>query len=396
MTIASPPTVSGLLATVERLRPLIEEHALEAEANRRLSPHVYQAMVDAGLFGMMAPQRFGGMELPPTEVMPVWEAVARIDSAAAWNLVMNQVIASYAAWLPAQGADELFGGGPTTVAGAFSPPAAASRVHGGWRVTGRVPFASGCDHAAWVALPALETNGDGPKLDSESGQPVPFACFFRREDVEIIDTWHTVGMRGTGSADLSVTDVWVPDHLTAPVGPLEKPAPGFEGPLFRMWPWPGPLGEATVSVGVAAAAVDQAIELAKTRVPSYSTTPMREQALSQQAVGKAKARVDASRDTLHRAAEEGYRDAVANPRLSWETKTRLQLAASFAAEACAEAVRLVNDAVGSAAIRTGEQFERHFRDAHVMTQHASKSAPRYASAGRLLFGLENDWFLLSF
>ena len=120
MTIASPPTVSGLLATVERLRPLIEEHALEAEANRRLSPHVYQAMVDAGLFGMMAPQRLGGMELPPTEVMPVWEAVARIDSAAAWNLVMNQVIASYAAWLPAQGADELFGGGPTTVAGAFS------------------------------------------------------------------------------------------------------------------------------------------------------------------------------------------------------------------------------------------------------------------------------------
>ena len=130
---------TDLLSQVEHIRPLIEEHAPSAEANRQLSGEVYDAMYDAGLFAMLAPKAHGGLELHPVETMRVWEAVARIDSAAAWNLVMNQAIAAYAAWLPAEGARELFRDGPTTVAGALNPPAAATRVEGGWRITGQVP-----------------------------------------------------------------------------------------------------------------------------------------------------------------------------------------------------------------------------------------------------------------
>src|SRR5262249_46591046 len=99
----------------------------------------------------------------------------------------------------------------------------------------------------------------------------------------------------------------------------------------------------------------------------------------------------------YRAAEVAYDDvARTGSLLTIESKIRLQGALCFAAETCAEAIRLVNDAVGASSIRTGEPFERHFRDAHVLLQHSDKSAPRYASSGRLMFGLENDWVWLSF
>ena len=388
----------ALLDAVERIRPIIEEHAGSAEADRQLSDVVYDAMHQAELFAMLAPKAHGGLEQHPVEAMRVWEAVARIDAAAAWNLVMNQAISAYAAWLPAEGASELFRDGPATTAGALNPPAPARRVDGGWHITGQVPFASGCHNARWLAMPAVEMDDDGrPKVDPATGKPRVFGVFFPRDDAEILDTWHTLGMRGTGSADIAVRNLFVPDRMTAPVGPLRRPAPGFEGPLFRMWPWTAILGETTVSIGVAAEAVDQAIQLCKTKTAAYNVVPLREQQLIQYQLGKAKARVEASRDTTHRAASAAYDEvAQSGTGLSPDAKIRLQLAACFAAEACAEAVRLVNNSVGTAAIRLEKPFQRHFRDAHVLLQHSSKSAARYASAGRLMFGLENDWVWLSF
>ena len=395
--MATTDVMTDVLERVERLRPVIRDNALSAEADRQLSRTVYDAMYEVGLFGMIAPRAYGGLELHPVEAMRVWEAIACIDSAAGWNLVMNQGVAAYAAWLPAAGAQELFRHGPPTIAGALNPPATATRVEGGWRITGRVPFGSGCHHAQWLAMPAVEMDGGRPRADPTTGQSAPFGVFFPRTEAVILDTWHTMGMRGTGSTDYAVENLFVPNHLVAPVRPLTNPAPGFEGPLFRMWPWTVILGEATVSVGVATAAVDEAVELCRTKTPAYNTTPLREQQLAQFQMGKARARVEAARDTLHRAAEAGY-DEVANGTapLSVDAKIRLQLAACFAAEACAEAVRLVNDATGASSIRTSQPFERHFRDAHVLLQHSSKSSPRYGSAGRLMFGLENDWVWLSF
>jgi alkylation response protein AidB-like acyl-CoA dehydrogenase len=299
---------------------------------------------------------------------------------------MNQAIAAYSAWLPPKGAAELYANGIPTMAGALHPPGKAVRVGGGWRITGQVPFGSGCHHAQWLAMPAQEEGADAP-----------FGAFLQRESATILDTWHTLGMRGTGSADFAVTDLFVPEHLAVPVAPLRDPPPGFEGPLYRMWPWSGIVGEGVVSVGVAAAAVDAAVHLCKTKTPAYQSTALRDQQLAQFLMGKARARVEASRDTINRAAEFAYEEVErSGALLSMEAKIRLQLAVSFAAEACAEAVRFVNDVVGASSIRIGQPFERHFRDAHTLLQHSDKSSPRYASAGRLMFGLENDWVWLSF
>ena len=395
--MAASDVTEHLLRAVDRIGPLIEEHAADAEANRQLSSPVFDAMYQAGLFEILVPRARGGHELHPVDCMRIWEAVARINSAAAWNLVMNQAVANFAAWLPVEGADELFRDGIPTAATAFHPLAAATRVEGGWRITGQVPFASGCRNVKWLAMPAAEMEGGQPKIDPASGKSVPFVAFFPRGAASIEDTWHTTGMRGTGSADIVVRDLVVPDQMTAMVGPLRNPSPGFEGPLYRIFPLHGVLGEAIVSVGVAAAAVDEAVHLCKTKTPAYNAVPLREQQLAQYQMAKAKARVEASRDTLYRAADAAYDEAaVSSTSLSPEAKTRLQLAVSFAAEACAEAMRFVNDAIGASSIRLGNPFERHSRDLHVLIQHSDKSSPRYASAGRLMFGLENDWVWLSF
>src|SRR3954447_13303414 len=124
-------STDDLLRHVERLRPLIEAHRDRAEADRRLSEVVYSAMFDAGLFGMQAPRAYGGLEFHPVQTMRVIEAVARIDSAAAWSLSMNQAIPAFAAGLTDEGIREIYGDGPPTMAGALNPPAAATRVEGG-------------------------------------------------------------------------------------------------------------------------------------------------------------------------------------------------------------------------------------------------------------------------
>ena len=186
-------TVSDLLGAIERIGPLDRRTRRGRRGRSAPFDAVYQAMYDAGLFGMLAPKAYGGLELHPADCIQVWEAIARIDAAAAWNLVMNQAIAAYSAWLPPKGVAELFAGGIPTMAGALHPPAKAVRVDGGWRITGQVPFGSGCHHAQWLVMPAQEEGAD-----------TPFGVFFPRESATILDTWHTLGMRGTGSADIAV------------------------------------------------------------------------------------------------------------------------------------------------------------------------------------------------
>ena len=389
------PTVAELLTRVERIRPLIEANAARAELDRQLPAEVHEALRGEGLFGMLQPRAYGGMELHPAEAMQVWEAVGAVDSAAAWNLVMNGVIAGFAAFLPADGAIELMANGPTTVAGALFPPAAGTRVEGGWRVTGRVPFGSGCHNADWMAMPMIEMDGGAPKA-APGEQPTVYAVFFPREQATILDTWHTLGMRGTGSADITADDILVPDRRVTPVRPLTNPAPGFGGPVFRMWPMTAVLGESIVSVAVATSAINDLVDLAATKTPAYLSTPLKEQTLAQVAAGRALGRVNAARDTLYRAAGEAFDDVSRGNLLTDASRVRLQVAVSFAAEACAEAVRMVYDVAGSSAIRTENRFERYLRDTQVLTQHASKATPRYGSAGRLMFGLPNDWVWLSF
>ena len=145
------------------------------------------AMYSAGLFGMLAPKARGGHEIHPVAYAQVIEAVTRIDAAAAWVLHMNQGFGCLAAWLPAAGVDELFRDGVPTIASAFNPPASAVRAEGGWRITGQVPFLSGCQNARWLAMPAIEMEDGQPKPDPATGQPSPMLMFFPRSAATILE-----------------------------------------------------------------------------------------------------------------------------------------------------------------------------------------------------------------
>jgi indole-3-acetate monooxygenase len=143
--------------------------------------------------------------------------------------------------------------------------------------------------------------------------------------------------------------------------------------------------------GVAAAAVEAAVHLCKTKAPAYQSIALRDQQLAQFLMGKARARVEASRDTINCAAEFAYENVERSGLLlSTQAKIRLQMAVPFTAEARAEAVRLVNDVVETSSIRVGQPFERDFRDTPTLLQNFSESSPRYGSAGCLMFGLESD------
>lgn len=243
-------------------------------------------------------------------------------------------------------------------------------------------------------MPIVEMDGDEPKLDPDTGEPAPMIAYFPKDEVEIVDTWHTVGMRGTGSADVVVTDGFVPDRRTAPLGVPKNPAPAFANPMYQTMPWPGVHGETTVSLGVAAAAIDKLDALAATKVPNFGVTALRDREIAQHHAAKAQALLDSCRLYLHQSITDGVTEAGQGG-ITEATKHRMQLAACWAAEACAQAVDLVHEAAGTTAIRLEGGIERHFRDVHVLTQHASKSVIRYQDVGKQMFGLPTDWFILN-
>jgi alkylation response protein AidB-like acyl-CoA dehydrogenase len=386
-----------LLRELERIRPTLTECGAQAERDRRLPDAAYDAMLDAGLFRMLAPKAYGGLEQHPGAALHVFEALSRIDSSAAWNLCISSATAAFAAWLPKEGGDELYERGPDTIfAGGFFPPGPSVPVPGGWRVTARTAFASGCQRAQWFAVPLIEVDDESTKYDPHTQDPPHILAFVPRDEVDIVDTWHTVGMRGTFSADVCVDDVFVPERRIARLKPRSERAPAFSGPLYGTLPWFGTHGESAVSLGIAAAAIERLVELAVRKTPRYTRTPLHDRARAQHNAAKASALVDASRVFLHSAISEAYADAERQQWCSDATRIRCQLAACFGAQSCAEAVDLIYEAAGTSAIRVEHGIERHYRDVHTITQHVTHSYARYEDAGRLLFGLPPDFFLLEF
>ncbi len=381
-------TADTLLCEVERIRPILEECNPQAEAERALPDAAYDAMIDAGLFRMLAPKAFGGLEIHPVEAFRVVEAVARIDSAAGWNLNQSYSISGACAWLPKEGGEELFGNGPDAIcAGGFFPGGPSVRVEGGWRVTARSGFASGCHRAQWFGVPIVEVAEDTSHYDPRTEDPPTVIALIPRDEIDLLDTWHTSGMRGTFSADVSVDDVFVPDHRVSFIERRRDRAPAFSGPLYALWPWTAILGETAVSIGIAATAIDELIDLALRKKPSYSRIPLHDREMAQHHVAKARGLVDASRAFVNAAMSEAFSEAETDGSYSEATKLRCQLAACFGVAACAEAVDLVHEVAGGSAIRLEHEFERHHRDIHVLTQHAYKSSSRYEDVGKILFGL---------
>jgi alkylation response protein AidB-like acyl-CoA dehydrogenase len=202
-------------------------------------------------------------------------------------------------------------------------------------------------------------------------------------------------MRGTGSHDVAVKDAFVPARRAVPWVPLERPGAAYSGPLYRLSVWPIVGALAVPSLGIARAAIDGLIALAQ-KTPAYMTTTLATRPVVQSQLARAEAALGAARAYLYGAIEEAWVEAVAKRPLTSAHKARIQLAATNATHAAAKAVDLVHAAVGSTGIRREQPFQRHFRDAHVLTQHAYVSSSRYESVGRLMLGLDPEWDFFAF
>lgn len=384
-------SLDEMLQRVEEVRPLIEGETQTTEDGGRMSSAVAQALRDADFYRLAYPKAVGGLDMSPPDLVRIWEAIARIDTAVAWNLLMTTSgVGMQLGRLSAEGIDRIFAERPPIAAGAAGLFCQARRVEGGFLVTGQVPYMSGAYEADLL--------GFGASIAPEDPDEPPDAkmMFVPAADAELLDTWHVLGMRGTGSVDLRLDDTFIAEHLASVHGLGEAVDPRFDTPTFRMWPMLSLIGEAIVSVACAEGAVELLVGLAAKKTPAYTATPLRDRELAQYQAGKARSRVDAARAFLYTVCDEGLADVQDGGGLDPETKLRIQLAICFAGEGCAEAGRLVFDAAGSSAFRTEFGFERALRDLQTMAQHADKSTPRYATAGRLMFGHENDWFFLAF
>src|SRR5688500_199880 len=197
------------LEAARKLSPLIRSCADEIDAKRELPRPLFEALADAGMFHLAVPRALGGAELELPTYVRVIEEIGKADASTAWIVNQLAIFATYSAWLPSDVARSIWMDTPrSAVANTPAPTAQAVVVPGGYRVTGRQGFSTGCRHAAWLAAHAQIIENGQPRL--EGGQPQTRYLFVPAAEAELLDTWRVRGMRGTGTHHFAVTDVFVP------------------------------------------------------------------------------------------------------------------------------------------------------------------------------------------
>jgi indole-3-acetate monooxygenase len=393
--MASTTPALSLIDAVHAIAPVIRENADRSERERRLSSETVDAMKRAGLFRMCTPRAAGGLEVDAMTAVRVVEEIARIDASAGWNLFLSGTAINFFLWIPEEGIEEFLAGGPDTLgAGAVNPPGKAIPVAGGYRMTGRWPFGSGCHSADWLLHTALLFDGDQPHR-GEDGNPVQFLFAFPAAQAEILDTWHTMGLCGTGSHDIVINDLFVPANRVGTLGPITALPKVLNGPLYRFTLWLPVAALASVALGAARGTIDALLDLGAKKTPAYSTATVAGRSSAQMQLGRAEAVLGATRAYLYESVAKAWETASRGEMLTQRNKIDIQLAAAHALQSASEVAHLVHQAAGTSAIRRECAFERRFRDIHVITQHAFASFNRFESVGKLLFGEPTDWPFLT-
>ena len=379
---------TALIDAARHILPVIRDHNEETERERRLARAVLDALTAAGLIRMWTPRSLGGLEVDPLTCARVIEEVAGADSAAGFTLVNPLTYAFFCARLPDAGAEEIYRSGPNAlIAGPFHPPMEATPVAGGYRLTGRAPFASNCHDATWIARTAMVMDGDTPRLSAHSA-PEVLLVFVPIEACEIIDTWYVMGMRGTGSDDITMTNLFVPQARTFPLVPEFDPGSHYQGPLYQF----SAMGNVAatfppVVLAIARQALDAVYTLAQGKTPFASTTLLRERATAQVKLAQAEATLRSARAFLYDTLGETWEQTLAGEPPSLGQRADLLLAAAHATSSAVKVVELAYNVAGTSGIYTRNPLERHFRDIQVLKQHGFASENRYETVSQVYFGL---------
>lgn len=371
----------ALLSAVEEIRELVLAHADAAEAQGTLPAAVVEALQTTGLLRLKLPTALGGAEADPETQFDVIETLSAIEPSTGWCLMIGGTgVGLPGAFLPAEAIERMFAGGRVpTGAIASLPPGRAEPVAGGYRVSGRWPFVSGVRHAEWVTLGArIERPGGAP--------PETRMMVFPAASVTIHDNWQVAGLKGTGSCDVSVSEVVVPEAFT-----WDRAAtpPRRGGALYRLG-HPGFVANehAAFALGVGRGALDAAVALARSKRRSFSPHPTSLEARGtfQRSVGLGDLKLRAARGLVLKVYAEAWAVAstgeVPPPRLQAELRSTTAYATEVAAEVTTEAFRYA----GGGAVFNSQRLQRFLRDINVGAQHLMVSDIAYENHGQFMLG----------
>jgi indole-3-acetate monooxygenase len=373
---------------VERARalaPIVEQHRDEGEQLRRLPDAVFEALRDGDFLNLWVPHVYGGHDVDMVSYMKIIEELARLDGAVGWNALIASQGGAILSRYPKAVFERLQAEGAVG-AGSIAPTGRAEVVEGGFTLTGRWPLASGCHHATWMVAVGIVTRDGQPEV-TPAGMPDLRLLLFPKSDCQILDTWYSSGLRGTGSNHFEVSGIFVPEAYSIPLLTIPEDAPGNYGratlPTIL-----APLLSA-VSLGIARDAIESFIELAQQKTPTMGTTRLADRQSNHMRVGQALALLGSARAYLHETADELMAALAQGPvPPNHPAALNSRLAGANAAQSCVQAVDLMYTAAGSSAIYEGHRIERCVRDIRMITQHMGVAPSNFEGVGATMLGFE--------
>lgn len=376
------------VARARELAPMIAAASDRIERERQVPADIMATMHEAGLYRMCLPSALGGGPVAALTVMEVLEIVAGADASAAWCLGQAQGCSTAAAFLDDAPAQDVFGAPDAVLAwGPTSKTARAQAVDGGYRVSGKFRYASGSRNATWLGAHCAAFEADGSPRIGANGKQADRTILFPISSAQMSDTWDVIGLRGTGSDDYALDDLFVPDshtYVRDTVAYRRDTNPLYQIPIITFYG----IAFSGVALGIARATLDEFIALAADKVAARTTGVLRENAVIQSQVAQAEARIGTSRAYLVQMIGETWETAGSGDDFPLQQRARLRLAISHAINQAREVVEYAYLAAGTNAIFANGPFERRFRDIHAVSQQSQGSQSNFESVGQALLGLE--------
>jgi len=372
--------LDGVRAILEPVR----QAAAEIEAARQLPPRIEQLVRDAGMFAVAVPRDWGGLELDPVTQLEAIELLATADASTAWAAMIGCDTGYVIGFLESSAARELFTDTWRSTAFVGSPSGVATVVEGGYNVSGRWSFASGCTHSPVFLLACLAMTEQGPRMVAER-MPEVRVVVLPAEQARILDTWTTTGVRGSGSHDIAVDSLFVPESHSFRMFPLE---PHLDGPIYR-YPFLFALKLAAVALGTARGAIDDVIALSATKTAYGSRTLIRDKDWLQVAVTRAEVAYGQARAFYHEAMREIWAELQDGPP-SRLAQAKLNAAQIGAVERSIEVVDAMYKAGGSNALYARGTLDRRLRDVHTAGQHTVLQDHALQESGRVYLGIHHE------
>lgn len=383
MTTTVRPDAARLRATLDAtlaLAPTITDRAAEIEAAGDLPDDLVDELSAAGCFRVLLPRSHGGIGGDLPFAMQTVETLSRADASVGWTVMIGSGSWCDLAGLPRETFDALYAdGADVIIGGAFNPTGSATAVDGGYRVNGRWAFASGCHHCTWLFGNCVEEHDGDHRLRT---------VVFAPDQIEIEDTWHVSGLRGTGSHHFRADDVRVAAARTF-VTLAEEPC--LDEPIVRI---PPPalfaLEIAAVAIGTAQGALDDILTLATDKVPLLAGAPLAGNPLFQFDLATADTELRAARQLLYQDAEGAWATAVEGSLFTPHQRARIRAAAAWATSRAAAVVDTAYRAGGGTSLYVDSALQRRLRDIHAVTQHFLVKPDTLTTAGAVLAGQDVD------